>query len=207
MATAMNTQQRRIGLTGGIATGKTTVANYLATVHQLPILDADRYAREAVQPGSEILQRIVERYGKALLLETGHLDRQQLGAIVFADRAERHWLEQQIHPYVEQCFVDTVRALHDQPTLVLVIPLLFEAHLTHRVNEIWVVACAPEQQLQRLMARDGLTRTQAEARIAAQMLLSEKCDRADVVLHNDTSLEALQAQIDISLGRQPALIP
>jgi dephospho-CoA kinase len=196
------TQQRRIGLTGGIATGKTTVANYLATVHQLPLLDADRYAREAVQPGSEILQRIIDRYGPALLSDLeGHLDRQRLGNIVFNNPEERHWLEQQIHPYVEQCFVETVKALHDQPTLVLVIPLLFEAHLTHRVTETWVVTCDAEVQRQRLIQRDHLSPDQADARIHAQMPLSEKCALADVVIHNDRTIAELQQQADRALSQ------
>ena len=194
--------QRRIGLTGGIATGKTTVANYLATVHQLPLLDADRYAREAVQPGSEILQRIIDRYGRELLADPeGHLDRQRLGDIVFNNPEERHWLERQIHPYVEQCFVETVKALHDQPTLVLVIPLLFEAHLTHRVTETWVVTCGSEIQRQRLIQRDQLSPAQADARIQAQMPLSEKCALADVVIHNDRTIADLQQQVDRALNR------
>ncbi|HEY9845127.1 MAG TPA: dephospho-CoA kinase, partial [Candidatus Caenarcaniphilales bacterium] len=92
--------QRIIGLTGGIATGKTTVANYLASAYQFPILDADTYAREAVQPGSIVLQKIVERYGPAVLLPDGTLNRAHLGNIIFQDSGERVWLETQIHPYV-----------------------------------------------------------------------------------------------------------
>ncbi|KKJ01573.1 dephospho-CoA kinase [Prochlorothrix hollandica] len=196
--------RRLIGLTGGIATGKTTVSSYLGTVHQLPILDADRYAREAVQPNSAILQRVVDRYGSDILADGEHLDRHKLANTVFHDETERHWLESQIHPYVNQCFLDVMAALHDQPTLVLVIPLLFEAGLTEQVSEIWVVACSEEQQRQRLMQRDQLNLEEAQARIESQMPLAEKCNRAQVVLDNSGDRDALLAQIDRALLSAPA---
>lgn len=204
--------QRRIGLTGGIATGKSTVANYLAITHGLPILDADRYAREAVQPGSEILNQIIQRYGRHLLQPEGNLDRQQLGHVIFADITERRWLESQIHPYVSQCFDRDIQRLtesHRQHnpsahasldnTLVLVIPLLFEANLSHRVTETWVVSCTVEQQLMRLMQRDQLTESQARNRTAAQMPMAEKCALADVVLDNSGSQAALLQQVETAL--------
>lgn len=191
--------RRLIGLTGGIATGKTTVSSYLATVHQLPILDADRYAREAVQPRSDIWQRVVDRYGTEILADEDHLDRKRLGDIVFHNDEERHWLESQIHPYVNQCFADMLAALHDQPTLVLAIPLLFEVGLVEEVTEVWVVSCTEAQQIERIIQRDHLTPEQAQARIQAQMPLSEKCGRAQVVLDNSGDRESLQAQIDRAL--------
>lgn len=195
--------QRLIGITGGIATGKSAISSYLATEYQLPILDADRYAREAVQQHSLILARIAERYGPQVILPGKHLNRERLGEIIFHDPAERAWLESQIHPYVEQCFTDTIAALHHEPTLVLVIPLLFEAKLEHRVTEIWVVTCTPEQQLARLMERNHFSKAEAQARITAQMSLEDKCDRADVVLHNTGTLEALYRQVDQQLAGQP----
>lgn len=191
--------RRLIGLTGGIATGKTTVSSYLATVHQLPILDADRYAREAVQPRSEIWQRVVDRYGTEILADEEHLDRKQLGEIIFHNEEERHWLESQIHPYVNQCFADMLAALHDQPTLVLVIPLLFEVGLVDQVTEVWVVSCTEAQQIDRLVQRDNLSPEEAKARIQTQMPLTEKCARAQVVLDNSGDRDALLAQIDQAL--------
>ena len=101
--------QRVIGLTGGIGMGKTTVSNYLAMVHHLPILDADVYAREAVQPSSRVLQEIVERYGARILMPDGMLDRLRLSDIIFQNPSERLWLEQQIHPYVR----DRIEALRN----------------------------------------------------------------------------------------------
>src|SRR5579883_3477933 len=97
--------KRIIGLTGGIATGKTTVANYLASAYDVPILDADIYARDAVSTGSPILDAIAQRYGEEILLEKGKLNRQMLGEIIFNHPEERHWVEDLIHPYVRDRFL------------------------------------------------------------------------------------------------------
>lgn len=187
--------QRIIGLTGGIATGKTTVADYLATQYALPVLDADQYARAAVQPGLPILERICDRYGPSILLPDGQLNRQELGTIIFSDPAERQWLEARIHPYVRDLIQADLQH-HSDSTVVLAIPLLFEAQMTNLVSEIWVVTCQPEQQRQRLMTRNQLTQAQAEARIQSQMSLTEKVARADVVLDNATDVAALLTQVD-----------
>ncbi|MFB2971734.1 dephospho-CoA kinase [Aerosakkonema sp. BLCC-F183] len=190
---------RLIGLTGGIGTGKTTVSNYLANSYKLPIFDADLYAREAVQPGSSILNNIAERYGADILAASGALNRQQLGNIIFNNPQEKYWLEQQIHPYVRDRFVDAIDKLPLNSTAVLVIPLLFEANMTDLVTEIWVVFVDEQQQLNRLIERDGLTLAQAKARINSQMPLQEKCNKADVILNNSSTLEALLKQVDAAL--------
>lgn len=188
--------RRIIGLTGGIATGKSTASDYLASRHGLTVLDADMFAREAVAKGSEILERVRDRYGPEILLPDGNLNRPQLGKIIFEDLSERQWIEQQIHPYVRTRFDETKNALPPDQTLVYSIPLLFEADLTHIVTEIWVVACSPEQQQARLMKRNQLTEREAQARIDAQMGLEEKCSRADCVLDNSGNKESLFSQID-----------
>lgn len=194
--------KRIIGLTGGIGTGKTTISNYLAQHHQLPVLDADIYAREAVQPGSPILSEIFERYGVAVKLPDGTLNRKGLGEIVFNHPDEKQWLEQQIHPYVRDRFQSELDSLI-APTVVLAIPLLFEAEMTDLVTEIWVVSCSPEQQLQRMMERDQLSLEQAQARINNQLPLEEKMARADVVLDNSSTLEALLEQVDQFIMNNP----
>lgn len=195
---------RIIGLTGGIGMGKTTVSRYLEEVHHLPVLDADVYAREAVQVGSPILDRIVDRYSSTILQADGTLDRRRLGEIVFQNSTERTWLEQQIHPYVrEKMQADSKRLLETHSTIVMVIPLLFEAKLTHLVTEIWVVSCSTEQQLQRLIQRENLTLEQAQARIQSQMPIEEKRDRADVTLDNSSTIESLLQQIDSALQSSP----
>ena len=187
--------KRIIGLTGGIATGKTTVANYLASAYNLPILDADVYAREAVSVGSTIIGAIAQRYGEKILLADGNLNRQLLGETIFNHPEERNWVEQLIHPDVRDRFLKEIAAL-SAPTLVLVVPLLFEAGMTDLVTEIWVVRCSEAQQLQRLIQRNHLSREQAQARIDSQLPIEEKAARADIVLFNTFTLEELLNQVD-----------
>ena len=188
--------RRIIGLTGGIATGKSTVSDYLASHHGLPVLDADVFSREAVAKGSEILGVLRDRYGSSILLSDGNLNRPQLGKIIFTNAAEKHWVEQHIHPYVRARFKVETAAIAPTQTLVYSIPLLFEANLTHLVSEIWVVACPSKQQLERLMKRSHLSESDAQARIDAQLSLDEKCRQSDYVIDNSRDREALFLQVD-----------
>ena len=187
--------QRLIGLTGGNATGKTTVSNYLRDRYGLPILDADVYVKEAVEIDSLIFQEIVKRYGSEIQLENRALNRTKLGDIIFNNTDEKVWLEAQIHPYVRKRFQEGIDSLNNQ-IIVLSIPLLIEANLTHLVSEIWVVSCDYEQQIERLQQRNHLTEQQAIARIENQLPLAEKIARADVVLDNSDGLDFLHQQID-----------
>jgi dephospho-CoA kinase len=201
--------QRIIGLTGGIGMGKTTVSDYLRDRHHLPILDADIYAREAVDVGSPLLSDIADRYGTCVLFPSGHLDRRRLGDIVFGSVAERTWIERQIHPFVRQRIQQDLRDLPPDryPVVVVVVPLLFEARMTDLVNEIWVVRCPPQQQMDRLIQRelsrvsegDRVDLEQIQARISSQLAVERKVDQAHVVLENASSLEDLQAQVDRAL--------
>ena len=192
--------KRIIGLTGGIGTGKTTVSNYLADTYQLPILDADIYARDAVQPGSPVLNRIITRYGSDVKLADRTLNRKRLGEIVFPNPKERQWLEQQIHPYVRDRIKSQLNTLESE-TVVLVIPLLFEANMTDLVTEIWVVRCPQDQQIQRIQERDRLSLEQAQSRLNSQLPLAEKVARADVVLDNSSTRDSLLQQVDRALVR------
>ncbi|NDJ16008.1 dephospho-CoA kinase [Myxacorys almedinensis] len=202
---------RIIGLTGGIGMGKTTVSTYLANRYLLPILDADHYARAAVQPGTPILAAIRDRYGTPILHPDGNLNRRRLGDIIFQNATERTWLESHIHPYVRQAMTRDLSELckasqTDSPkpeaTIVLVIPLLFEAGLTDLVDEIWVVYTSDDQQIQRLIERETLTSEQARDRIKSQMPIQEKCDRAHVILDNSSTVAALLKQVDHALHTQ-----
>ena len=193
-----NIAKRSIGLTGGIATGKTTVSNYLAAKYHLPVLDADIYAREAVAQDSPILEAIFTRYGDGVMLSDRSLNRASLGEIVFNNPTEKQWLESQIHPYVRDRFEQELQRLPNN-TIVLAIPLLFEAKLTDTVSEIWVVSCDRSLQIARLQQRNSLTIQQAEARIDSQMPLAEKIAAADVVLDNNADLAHLFAQVDRAL--------
>ena len=192
--------QRRIGLTGGIASGKSTVARWLEQ-QGFPVLDADMYAREVLAPGSAGAQAVLERYGAAVRArgtEPGAhvLDRGALGQIVFNAREEREWLEQLVHPLVRQRFNAELIALVDQPTVVLVIPLLFEAGLEGLCSEVWLVDCEPAQQLQRLMQRDGLSEASAQARINAQWPLERKRLLADQLINNRSDASAVAKQLE-----------
>ena len=186
--------QRRIGLTGGIASGKSSVGRWLAQ-QGLPVFDADQYAREALKPGQQATKTVLRRYGSSVQAEgAAAIDRAALGQIVFQDPAERQWLEQLIHPIVRERF-DQALSLHAKtPAVVLMIPLLFEAGLESLCSEIWLVDCDASQQLERLIERDGLSPDAAQARIAAQWPLSRKRGLADHVLANRGQPGAWQAQ-------------
>jgi dephospho-CoA kinase len=184
-----------IGLTGGISTGKTTVSDYLSTKYQLPVLDADFYAREAVKKDTPLLNKIIQRYGDNILLPDKTLDRQKLGNIIFHDPQEKIWIESQIHPYVREALLREINDIKS-PIIVLVIPLLFEANMTDLVTEIWVVSCEYDQQIQRLMARNQLTLEEAQTRIENQWPLDQKIIRADFILDNSSTTQFLLQQVD-----------
>ena len=191
--------QRRIGLTGGIATGKSTASQLLEQRHGLPLLDADVFARQALEPESPGSEAVLQRYGEQVAAKSGVIDRRALGTLVFNDPAERHWLEQLVHPLVRQRFDTELARLAAIPTMVLVIPLLFEAGLTDLCTETWLVDCDESQQLQRLMQRDRLSIDAALARTAAQWPLARKRTLADVVISNRSDNECLAQQLALAL--------
>nr|WP_225867649.1 dephospho-CoA kinase [Cyanobium sp. NIES-981] len=192
--------QRRIGLTGGIASGKSTAGRWLSERAGLPVLDADLFAREALAPGSAGEAAVRERYGDAVPWDAHGLDRAALGRLVFSNPAERTWLEQLVHPLVRQRFEEELARLADAPVVALMIPLLFEAGLQSLCSEVWLIDCEESQQRQRLMARNGLSEAEARARIAAQWPLARKRPLADVVLDNRGGVEALEAGLARSLA-------
>ncbi|QDZ40694.1 dephospho-CoA kinase [Euhalothece natronophila Z-M001] len=186
--------QRIIGLTGGIGTGKSAIAHYLENLYNIPILDADYYAREAVREDSPILERIKNRYGNEVINIDDSLNRSRLGEIIFNNATEKQWLEEQIHPYVRHQ-IETALSASNAKIIVAMIPLLFEVKMQDLVTETWVVYCPEEEQLKRIMERDGLSEKEARSRINAQMSLSDKIALADVVIDNSGSLLHLQKQL------------
>ena len=197
-STRWSGSQLRIGLTGGIATGKSTVGRLLEA-EGLPVLDADHYAREALAPGSPSAEAAIKRYGDLVRAEgTGPdwptIDRGALGSIVFSDHSEKRWLEQLIHPLVRNRFDQALAELTTEPTVVLMIPLLFEAGLEGLCSEVWLVDCDETQQLERLMQRDGLNRADAEARIHAQWPLAKKRHLSDVLIENTSTEDHCRKQ-------------
>ena len=192
--------QRRIGLTGGIATGKSSAARLLEQRHGLPVLDADLYARQALEPGQPATEAVLERFGPGVVSSGGVVDRRALGAIVFNNQDERRWLEQLVHPIVRQRFDQELVQLDTNPAVVLMIPLLFESGLEALCSETWLVDCDESQQLQRLMARDQLNEAEAQARMDAQWPLARKRPLADVLISNRGDAAALNAQLEDALS-------
>lgn len=190
---------RIIGLTGGIASGKSSVARLLEE-RGVPVIDADQLAREAVLPGSPALERIAAAFGREVIRDDGTLDRKRLGALVFADADKRRQLENILHPEIRRLGEEQIEraAVAGQRVLVYMAPLLIEVGAADRVDEIWVVTVRPEIQLQRLMARDGIDRAAAQRIIDSQMPLAEKAAHGRVLIDNSgTPQETRQLLADI----------
>jgi len=187
---------RIIGLTGGIASGKSSAAHLFEKLGAA-VIDADQLAREVVQPGEEALAQIVANFGEKVLNPDGTLNRAALGEIVFADPAARRTLEGITHPAIKKRAEERLQRLKEAGTgaAFYVAPLIFEAGITSRVHEVWVVYLDRETQLERLMARDGLSREAALSRIASQMPMEEKKRLGKVVIDNRGSKEELEAQV------------
>ncbi|MCB9528501.1 MAG: dephospho-CoA kinase [Myxococcales bacterium] len=186
-----------IGLTGGIACGKTTVARML-TARGAIVIDADQIARDVAAPGSPGLAAVVEAFGPAVLAADGALDRAALGAAVFGDPAERARLEAILHPRIaEESMRRIAAALAAAPPLVVYdAALLVETGRADQFRPLVVVTATPEVQRARLIERDGLDPAAADARLAAQMPVAEKARRADHVIDNSGPLAETEAQVD-----------
>jgi dephospho-CoA kinase len=183
----------RIGLTGGIASGKSTAAKFFGALG-VPILDSDQVAREVVEPGQPPLERLVERFGRRILTSDGHLDRPALREIVFSDPRARADLENLTHPAIGAA-LEARSAAAGGPYQILVIPLLVEKNLGAHVDRVLVVDCEEALQIRRLHARDGSTRAQAQAILDAQVSRATRLKAADDVIVNDADMSAIQGQV------------
>ena len=185
----------QVALTGGIATGKTYCATAFAA-HGVPIIDADVLAREAVARGSAGLKAVADRFGPSVLAPDGALDRPALGSVVFRDPRARADLEAIIHPEVYRRIREWFANLPKGTRLAMAdIPLLFETGHQHDFDSVVVCACDPEEQVKRVIARDGLDDAAARARIAAQWPIAEKAQRADRVIWTDRGFAETDAQV------------
>jgi dephospho-CoA kinase len=185
----------RVALTGGIATGKSYCLAHFAELG-VPVVDADRLAREAVVPGSPGLRAVVERFGSEVLAADGSLDRAALGRIVFDDPRARAALEAIVHPEVYRHIREWFANLPAGTRVAMAdIPLVFETGHNHDFDAVVVAACQPDEQVRRVMARDRLPDRDARARLAAQWPIEEKVKRADHVIWTDNGFAETDRQI------------
>lgn len=185
----------RVGLTGGIASGKSTVANMFAT-RGVDIVDTDLISREIVAPGQPALDEIVARFGNHVLRDDGSLDRKALRAIIFSDPNQRRLLELILHPRIrDESMLQASRATGAY--LMIVVPLLVESPMQDYMHRILVVDCDVDTQLKRLLDRDAENEDQARKMIAAQASREQRLAIADDVVVNDGNLQQLESQVDM----------
>jgi dephospho-CoA kinase len=203
----VSTRAYRVGLTGGIASGKSTAAKFFDALG-VPILDSDQVARDVVEPGQPPLERLVERFGPSILTPDGHLDRPALREIVFSDPKARADLEALTHPAIGAA-MEARSATAGGPYQILVIPLLVEKNLSAHVDRVLVIDCEEQAQIRRLRSRDGSTLEQARAILNAQASRAVRLKAADDVIHNDTDMNAVRDQVTalharyLDLAQQP----
>jgi dephospho-CoA kinase len=194
-------------LTGGIASGKSTVSNMLRE-KGFAIVDADVASRKVVEPGKQAYKKIVETFGTGILLADGSIDRKKLGALIFSNKRLRLQLNGIVHPEVRAWMArEKERAIaNGKNTVIMDIPLLFESGLTYMVERTILVYTDESTQLKRLMSRNGFNESEAGMRIASQMPLKEKVKLADAVIDNNGSLADTKRQLE-TIIRQWKLIP
>ncbi|MFB1050861.1 dephospho-CoA kinase [Paraliobacillus sp. JSM ZJ581] len=186
---------RIIGLTGGIATGKSTVSNFFKK-NGIPVIDADGIAKEVVEPNQEAYRQIISAFGTSILQQNGQLDRRKLGNIVFTNENKRQQLNSIVHPQVKKVMLARRDQLinEEHPVIVLDIPLLFESQLENLVDLVVVVYSHAEVQLERLMHRNQLTKEEASNRIQSQLPITQKAKAANIVIDNNGSIADTQKQ-------------
>lgn len=188
----------RVGLTGGIASGKSALAKLLSE-RGIPVIDSDTIARDLVAPGSEALSEIARALGSEVVAPDGGLDRKRVGQIVFADDAKRKTLENILHPRImaeQDRWLDRIEEAGESPVAVVEAALMIESGGSKRFDLVVVVNCGEAQQIERFMERAGMDEAAARARIEAQMPLSEKVKLADRVVENRGSLPDLAAEAE-----------
>lgn len=184
-----------LGVTGGIASGKSTVVNFFKT-EGFPVVDGDIVAREVVEPRSEGLNALEEMFGSEILQKDGSLDRKKLGALIFQNEQKRQVLNKTLDPFIRgEIEKQTAEAKNKSDLVIVDIPLLFEGHYEAMMSAVAVVYVTPEIQLKRLMNRNDLSEKAALARINSQLSLEQKKKRADIVFDNCNSQERTKEQV------------
>jgi dephospho-CoA kinase len=187
-----------LGVTGGIASGKTVVAKMLAGLGA-PLIDFDVLARQVVEPGKPAFRQIVDYFGKEVLQGDGTLDRKKLSKIVFQDTEKRNQLEDFTHPPIYEAFLKRVKAITEKdPGAIIqaVVPLLIEKNLQSIFDKVLVVYVPEEQEIERLVERDGISEEEATHMLKAQLPIDEKLAHTDFVVNNEGSMEATKRQVE-----------
>ena len=181
-------KQRRIGLTGGIASGKTTITNYISKHKNIPILDADNLSRELIKPNTYGYKKILDYFGNKIIDNKnnpeGAINRKLLRNIIFKNSESKEWIEKLLHPLIKEKMIEECSQYKNNETIVLVIPLLFEAKFEDTCTEIWLVKCPKELQKERLIARDKISEKEAYESINLQLSFEKKRQFSDVILDN-----------------------
>lgn len=187
-----------IALTGGIASGKSTVSRILSSEYHFPIIDADLIAREVVAPGSEGIRMIEENFGSDFITENGEMNRSRMEQLIRTDPKARDRLNRITHPLIKKKVEEAIEACRKQniPIVIYDCPLLFESKHDHIADRIALVTVSPEKQIERLMARDGITAEIAQKKIEMHMPESEKRKLADDLIDNSGNEEDLRISID-----------
>lgn len=186
-----------IGLTGGIASGKSTAAEYLEQ-KGAKIIDADQIAHQISQKGEKGWQLVVDEFGEEILREDQEFDREKLGEIVFSDPDKRKKLESLLHPLIIYEMKEQAHQyLKNDEIVVFMAPLLYEVGLARFCDQVWVISSSEENQIKRLEKRNNLTKKEALKRINSQMSLEEKKTKADIIIENDSTIESLKSKVDL----------
>ena len=183
----LKNNQRRIGLTGGIATGKTTIANYIKKCSEIPILDADHFSKELIQPSNKGYNAVLDYFGHQIIDDSSsekEINRELLKKIIFDNSKHREFIQNLLHPLIKEKMIEKCNQLEKNKILLLVVPLLFEAKFTDLCTEIWLVKCPKAIQKQRLMKRNMISDNEAEKIINIQQSFEEKSKFSDVILDN-----------------------
>ncbi len=184
----LKNNQRRIGLTGGIASGKTTITNYIRKHKNIPILDADHLSRELTKPNTYGYKKILNYFGNQIIDNKNNsgetIDRKLLRNIIFKHSESKEWIEKLLHPLIKEKMIEECSQYKNNQTIVMVLPLLFEAKFEDICTEIWLVECPKELQKKRLIKRDKICEKEAYETINLQLSFEEKRNLADIILDN-----------------------
>lgn len=183
-----------VGLTGGIGSGKSTVAEFFRSFH-VKVEDADQMTRSIVLPDQPALKEIIQHFGKEILRADGSLDRDQLKSRIFKSDKERLWLENLLHPLVKKIILNLKKDIMPGEYRVVAIPLLVETHFESAVDRVLVVDCKPSQQIERVQKRDGLSFSDIQAIMKTQASQEDRLSKADDIIENEGSLEDLKSKV------------